>query len=148
MFTKKIVFFGQERILACDGKCNKAWGINSRDKIHFDKESDYDDYAYYADHEVGEAPICPGTWEGGHGKPINAKSGDDMNKWCARECERSVMEGLHKPITLRDFTQRLYNDPSKHLSPVEQEPVIRIDKPMMEVTFQFSEITVVDGEEE
>ena len=47
---KKIVFFGQDCHLYCDGKCYKAWGINSRPRVKIDgkeywvsdKEFDYD----------------------------------------------------------------------------------------------------------
>ncbi len=68
----KIIYFGKNVILSCDGKCDKAWGINWIGK------------------KIKPAPIDPGTYEGGHPKPIDKKH----NKWCARECERSKMQDL------------------------------------------------------
>jgi hypothetical protein len=75
MKQTKIIYFGKPCILQCDTKCNKAWGINSHPRIG-DMMID--------DNLLGEAPIDPGTYEGGQGKnPLS------HNKWCARECERS-----------------------------------------------------------
>ncbi len=68
----KIKFFTKDVILSCDGKCDSAWGMN----WHGKKEK--------------VAPIDPGTYEGGHAKPVNKKH----NKWCARECERSDIKDV------------------------------------------------------
>lgn len=106
MLTKEIRFFGQRAILACDGKCEKAWGLNNRPREQLNVE-DEDDFAWLADGELGIAPADPGTYEGGHGKPT-----PDMkleSKWCARECERGQLFRPHEPIELRDFSQRFYN---------------------------------------
>lgn len=75
-----IIYFGKKVTLICDGKCNKAWGINSRPRIG-DEMID--------DNLLGYAPDDPGTYEGGYGKtPLS------HNKWCCRECERSkIKEG-------------------------------------------------------
>lgn len=70
--TKEIVFFGKKVTLQCDGNCNKAWGKHTRPNK--------------SDAEIGDAPIDPKTYEGWDAKPLK---GEDMNKWCARECERS-----------------------------------------------------------
>lgn len=110
MFMKQVLYGGKVMVLACDGQCNKAWGINSRPSIKFD-EKDPDDNALLADNEVGDAPTNPGTYEGGHGKP---NSPAEMNKWCSRECERSSMAAVGEPVVLRDFTKRCYNQPWKH----------------------------------
>lgn len=110
MHTKQITFFGQKVTMACDGLCRKAWGINQRPKVEFD-ENEPDDIAWLADNELGEAPSDPGTYEGGHGKPDGPH---DMNKWCARECERSEIFKEGETVTVRNFTQRRYNQPWKH----------------------------------
>jgi hypothetical protein len=108
--TKTIQFFGQPRVLACDGCCKKAWGINNRPKIDLDP-NDEDDYAWLADSELGRAPADPGTYEGGDAKPASAK---DMNKWCARECERSKMFKPGETVVVRDFSQRIFNMYGRH----------------------------------
>lgn len=105
--------FRKEQTLACDGNCQKAFGLMFRPKEEFDP-SDGDDYAFLADDELGEAPSNPLCWEGGHGKPENVTSGEDMNKWCSRACERSKITELGKPIELHDFSKRLFNQPWKH----------------------------------
>lgn len=111
MISKQIVYFGQSAILACDGKCTKAWGANGkRPQIDFDPD-DEDDFAYLADNEVGEAPVNPGTYEGGEGKPQGPSA--RLNKWCARECERSTIVPPGKDIVLPDFSKRVYNCPSR-----------------------------------
>ena len=109
-----ITFFGRKAKVACDKKCNKAWGINWRPSIKFD-ENDPDDYAFLADDELGEAPEDPSTYEGGEGKPKPPVQAH--NKWCVRECERCAMSKpgeYHMPLELPDFSQRRYNDPLKH----------------------------------
>lgn len=101
-------------MLACDGRCDKAWGINGRPKLYFPKEGegqpralkkgkeprDVDDYVYVKDSELGTAPgpgATVGLSEGGHMKPsaspLGEGEGERMNKWCARECERSGWNG-------------------------------------------------------
>lgn len=65
----KILFCGQNVTLSCDGKCDQAWGNN------------------YHGQKSGIAPINPGTYEGGHGKPTDKKH----NKWRSRECERAYL---------------------------------------------------------
>jgi hypothetical protein len=110
MHTKQIRWFGSEVTLACDGKCTKAWGLNCRPKVELDP-SDPDDVAWLADDELGDAPQDPGTYEGGHAKP---EGPHEMNKWCARECERSEIFDEGKEVTARDFSQRMYNQPWKH----------------------------------
>lgn len=101
---KKIVFFGQDCHLYCDGKCYKAWGLPSRPRVTVgDKEY------WVADDEFDYAPDDPGTYEGADGKPM-IRSGRDMNKWCARCCERSHIvndgEKLDKN-KLIDWSKRL-----------------------------------------
>ena len=91
---KKIIYFGQECYLYCDGKCYKAWGLVSRPRVNVgDREY------WVSDNEFDYAPENPETYEGGDGKPM-INTGRDMNKWCARCCERScivpIKEGLKK----------------------------------------------------
>lgn len=112
MNTKAIIWMGSAAVLACDGNCAKAWGIQQRPKVELDP-ADEDDVAWLADDELGEAPADPGTREGGHGKPV---SPDAMNKWCARECERSDLAPTVETVRLHNFAQRLFNKPSKHRS--------------------------------
>lgn len=103
-----ITYFGQPARVKCDGNCTKAWGINNRPKIQL--SSDEDDYFWLADGELGEAPIDPGTYEGGIAKPLSPN--EFPNKWCVRECERcrmSAMGEFDEPLPLRDFSHRRYN---------------------------------------
>lgn len=119
MHTKNIVWFGQPALLACDGHCSKAWGLSCRPKVKFDPK-DADDYAYLADSELGEAPADPRTYEGRDAKP---EGPHEMNKWCSRECERSVLCADGQAILLPDYSQRVYNMPSRH--PEAVAPVTR-----------------------
>lgn len=122
MIQTDILFCGQQCTLACDGKCNKAWGINNRPELIRNVFGDYvemtpeerfdeaicpnaDDTVDLADGELGTAPADPGTYEGDEAKPTNAIH----NKWCARECERSVLVDRGQPIELPDYDKRHYN---------------------------------------
>jgi hypothetical protein len=98
--AKVITYFGEQMLLSCDAKCNKAWGINHRPRRQLSEEDD--DYVYLADHATGIAPIDPGTYEGGHAKPTLPE--DRLNKWCCRECERSVLTELSKLSQVRAIT--------------------------------------------
>lgn len=111
---KIISYFGQPVKVACDEKCNKAWGLNTRMRIHF--SDDEDDYAFMADDELPEAPDDPGTYEGIDGKPTSPSLAP--NKWCVRECERCTMsrQGEHeKPLELPDFSVRRFNKPQSYI---------------------------------
>lgn len=107
---KQILWFDRRVTLACDGQCKKAWGINARPKVEFDPDEP-DDVAWLADSELDDAPEQLGTWEGGHGKP---RGPHEMNKWCARECERSGIFEDGEMIVLTDFAARHYNQSWKH----------------------------------
>jgi hypothetical protein len=107
ILTKKIVYFGKTVVLVCDGKCEKAFGGSVRPKGYPDDKRDEDDWYWVADDEVGEAPKHPGTIEGTHIKPQHPD--DRLNKWCARECERSQMCDLGTQLKVRTFTGRVYN---------------------------------------
>jgi hypothetical protein len=100
---KHITWFGRQCLLSCDGNCRKAWGINNRPRINLSAD-DPDDYAYLSDGELGDAPDFPGTYEGVEmaGKPIT--DGCRLNKWCARECERSV---IIEDVECKDVSERL-----------------------------------------
>jgi len=128
VIQKRIVFFGKDCVLACDGKCRKAWGINGRPELFFIEEGaspralrggeeppDWDDHVDVADGMLGDAPADPGTSEGGHGKPCADEMTDParMNKWCARECERSVVVGVGEPIALPDMERPTPNMPKR-----------------------------------
>jgi len=107
MLKKEIVYFGKNVVAACDGKCNKSWGFNSRPRVQLSE--DEDDIAWLSDNELGEAPEDPGTYEGDYGKPLSVNSGEDLNKWCVRECERCKIFELNEEIKLRNFDERYYN---------------------------------------
>jgi len=102
-------------VILCDGNCHKAWGINNRPSVAF--SDDPDDIAYLADGELGIAPDDPGTYEGGHAKPDASAGPGRQNKWCYRECERSISiarsESFRRP---HDFTGRLYNLESRRIA--------------------------------
>jgi hypothetical protein len=91
--------------IACDARCDKAWGINLRPRVVLSAEPG--DSAFLTDGELGEAPADPGTYEGGHGKPRRPQ--DRLNKWCFRECERCAEAPTLDDISLPDFSVRLYN---------------------------------------
>lgn len=103
-----ITYFGNPVKVNCDRKCHKAWGINSRPLLQL--STNPDDYALLADDELGEAPEDPGTYEGGHAKPL---SPDDFpNKWCIRECERCNMSQPGEymlQLEVRSFVNRQPN---------------------------------------
>lgn len=113
--TTEISWFGRRVLATCDGRCEKAWGINGRSApdtmIEFDPDGDEDDIAYLADHETGEAPRDPGTYEGGCAKPFHPEA---HNKWCVRECERCEIVEAGEPVAVRDYSKRHYNQPSRH----------------------------------
>lgn len=109
MLKEELIYCGYEATVVCDEVCDKAWGITSRPKIHLDEENS-EDFVWLADHELGTAPIDPGTYEGGHAKPTSKE--ERMNKWCIRECERCTMSTLGqtgKPIEVTDFSKRVSN---------------------------------------
>lgn len=111
ILTKDILYFGHPLVLACDGCCHKAWGINNRPRVYLQGEDiDPDDYYHMADDELPDAPVDPGTYEGGDPKPYT--TGMRLNsRWCARECERSVMVKSREDIGLElpDYSKRQYN---------------------------------------
>ncbi len=108
MLEKEIEYFGEKVKLICDGKCEKAWGINNRPKHALDINNE-DDYVYLSDNELGMASEFPGTSEGGQVKPLNKE--DRLNKWCCRECERSSICKDGENIVFKDFSVRVYNIP-------------------------------------
>ena len=102
MLVKAITYCGQPVILICDGQCNKAWGINCRPKVQDSSLGGV--MMFVSDNEVGDAPIDPGTAEGPDSKPQD--STQRLNKWCARECERSKLVDANKEFSLPDWTKR------------------------------------------
>lgn len=108
MPTKRVSMYGQPTILACDGRCDKAWGIQARPRKKL--SADEDDYVYKPDSALGRAP-APGKTailsEGGDIKPsasaLGENDGDRMNRWCARQCERCERCKPEEPIKLRDM---------------------------------------------
>ena len=105
--TSRFRMHGELVSLVCDGKCFKAWGIQSRPKVQL--SDDPDDFYYLPDGELPEAPEDPGTYEGGDGKQSPKHS-----RWCARECERSHVYSDGEEPLMPDLSVRLYNQPWKH----------------------------------
>jgi hypothetical protein len=103
--TKEIVAYGQGLVIGCDAQCSKAWGFNHRPKVLL--SSDVDDYEFLADHELAEAPIDPGTYEGEDGKPRTL--GERLNKWCFRECERCTSAPAGEPLNFPNLLARKRN---------------------------------------
>ena len=113
ILTTQVTTMGRERLYVCDRRCEKAWGVNGRrhdpaSSIDFDGE---DDIVYLSDGETGTAPRDPGTYEGGHGKPMHPER---HNKWCMRECERCDRIEEGEAILVPDYSVRHYNQPWKH----------------------------------
>ena len=103
---KLITYCGEKIAVVCDRRCDKAWGIQNRPKVQL--SDDPDDFYFLPDDELGQAPCNPGTYEGGHGKPV---SPDEFpNKWCVRECERCRIID----IVPENWNERRYNQPWKH----------------------------------
>jgi hypothetical protein len=101
LLITEIPYFGRHCLAVCDYKCEKAWGISGRpSEQHGD---DPDDVVWFADDEVSLAPADPGSYEGGHGKPLHPAR---HNKWCVRECERSAVVELGQPIQCPDLSHR------------------------------------------
>jgi hypothetical protein len=108
---KEITYCGARAKIECDGLCGKAWGVVNRPRVQLSDNED--DCAFLADSELGNAPEDPGTYEGGHAKPIGAKDPGDINKWCVRQCERSELsERLNQPVQLKNWNRRVYNIPT------------------------------------
>lgn len=103
---KNVIYFGKKVKIFCDGKCEKAWGINGRPKIQLDENND-DDFVYLSDNELGIAPEEPGTYEGVDTKPLSNE--EKLNRWCCRECERCGMTDINIPIEPKNFNKRVYN---------------------------------------
>ena len=107
-----VQFFGRQVKVNCDRRCDKAWGLGGwgHGRPTEQLSDDEDDFVSLSDDEVGIAPEDPGTYEGGHGKPL---SPDDFpNKWCIRQCERCNMSGsgeADKPLEVIDWSKRHFN---------------------------------------
>ena len=108
MPEKLITYCGQTAKVNCDGRCHKAWGINNRPKIQL--SDNVDDYKYYPDDDLPDAPGDPGTYEGGIAKPSSAE--EFLNKWCVRECERCNMSDpgeYDNPLEVKNFDGWVHN---------------------------------------
>ncbi len=107
MLKKSIKAYGRSLVIACDGRCDKAWGINGRPRTLL-SDTNPDDYVYQGDDELGTAPgpgSTRGLSEGGDLKPSASllTDGERMNKWCFRECERCDSFEVGQEIRLRDM---------------------------------------------
>ena len=88
---KQITYFRERATVACDGRCDKAWGRQVRP--HVDPDDFESDFA--ADADLETAPEDPETYEGGVAKPTQLE--DRMNKWCTRQCERCWISPVGQP---------------------------------------------------
>jgi hypothetical protein len=117
MITKDIVAFGERLVIGCDKKCKKAFGLNGRPFVQLSE--DENDIAWLSDSEVGIAPESGKTKihdEGGDRKPQPDNPESFLNRWCYRECERCASAEAGKELTLKDFSQRQFNIPSKYIA--------------------------------
>lgn len=89
---------GEPIVVACDGRCDKAWGINNRPRY-----TDGGVERFRSDDSLPTAPIDPGTYEGGDAKPTSPCAGFEHTKWCVRECERCVWGAVGEPLDLPEF---------------------------------------------
>ena len=117
MLTKQIQWFGKPCTLACDGQCDKAWGINGRPQHDFSDGPD--DHVFLADDALGIAPgpgDTVGISEGSDMKPsaVPLTDGQRMNKWCSRECERSTIAEPGDSLRLPDLRRPTPNMPWLH----------------------------------
>ena len=119
MFRTDGLFNGSACFVVCDGNCGKAWGVTARPKVELDPKEP-DDVVFLADGELGEAPADPGTYEGGHAKPMTRPS--RHNKWCARQCERSETFDPGQEAVVPDWTIRRFNQPWKHPEAARTSP--------------------------
>jgi hypothetical protein len=76
VLSKRILYFGKSRELVCDGQCDQVWGKS------------------WQGPKNPPAPEDPGTSEGFDSKPVLAA--ERLNRWCARECERSEIVDLEE----------------------------------------------------
>lgn len=108
MLLRVVTAYGERMALGCDGRCERAYGRQDRPKVFAGTGND-DDWAWLADSEIKElAPENPGSYEGGVGKPKEAA--DRLNRWCFRECERSVFAGSRETLVeLPNLSKRYYN---------------------------------------
>lgn len=107
-YRKEITAFGRPLIIACDGKCEYAFGVNGRPYKQLSE--DPDDIVWLSDEEAGLAPVSGKTCtiaEGNDCKPSNEH--EVLNRWCYRECERCVGAEPGEKIELKDWNSRVYN---------------------------------------
>jgi hypothetical protein len=68
---KPVLYCAQQVCVACDGRCDLAWGRDWQGPRDW------------------PAPDDPGTAEGPDSKPKSPEQ--RLNRWCARQCERSQL---------------------------------------------------------
>lgn len=109
IWIRPILYFGAPKLIACDGRCSHAWG-RRRPRTELDPDEP-DDYLAASDDEAGPCPFTGMDLdaEGGETKP---DSPADMNRWCARACERSVLVPASTGVVNPRF-----NMPSRHTNP-------------------------------
>jgi hypothetical protein len=114
----EIIWFEGPALIACDHRCDKAWGMNGRlatigsyAPAQIQLSDDDDDHVNLADAEVGIAPEDTGWSEGPDGKPWFPER---HNRWCARECERSSIIDPGDAVKITDYRQRVFNIPHLH----------------------------------
>ena len=68
IYVEEVQYFGAKIFVACDGRCDKAWGHSQRPALVVPEDTE-DVIAWLPDDLLGIAPADPGTYEGFHGKP-------------------------------------------------------------------------------
>lgn len=102
----EILYYGRRTIVECDRKCLYAWGENLRPRVLLDS-SDPEDWAWISDGIAGVAPRGLGYYEGFGGRPTLP---DRHTRWCALECERSVVRPFGADrVEPPDFSRPVYN---------------------------------------
>ena len=99
MLSKQIKYFGEDAFIACDGRCDKAWGRSTRPK----GDDGIGDRLLRPDSVLGTAPEDPGTYEGPDSKPLPHE--EKLNRWCCRECERCA---LLTPLQFHDVQDKSF----------------------------------------
>ena len=107
LHPQRITFCGQQVDVACDRRCDKAWGRDIRPRKQLSENPD--DYVCVSDSDLGRAPFPSNSTEGDQGKPSGTSHHGPLNKWCVRACERCVMVDAGRTITLPDLARPLPN---------------------------------------
>lgn len=108
--TAPFMTFGNVSILACDGKCKNARGLQRRPKMLLDATNPAD-FALLSDAELAVFEALGRETPRDVDQP---KRPCEMNEWCLWKCERSSTFLAGQELVLKDFRKRQYNMPWLH----------------------------------